>query len=557
MTLATPEQAREAATAAETLPRPVRLAFAYHARTKHTLKAYAAGPETLDWDMQPDPFRLFMGAPRLALPLRAHTLKTRFCDLFGASAPLPAAPTLDKVALLLELSFGLSAWKELGPDRWALRCNPSSGNLHPTEAYVLTQGIEGVDDGVFHYVSRDHTLELRCALEQVSGPRLLVGLSSIQWREAWKYGERAFRYCQLDTGHALGALRYAAAALGWGVRLVPDVDSATIAGLLGLDRDEDFPKAEREDPELLAEIVLSPDADVGAPLLLAPAVGARWMGTANVLDHHPLYRWPAIDQVSEATHAAEGAATPDADPGALCAALPLPPAPALGRTSAAALILGRRSAQRFDARSPVAAADFFRILDALMPRAALPFDVWDFAPRLHPILFVHRVAGLAAGVYALPRRPGMEETLKAAMREDFAWRRVEDAPAHLPLFQLAAADARGITRTVSCHQAIASDGAFTLAMLAEFEPLVSADPWRYRQLHWEAGLLGQALYLEAEAAGVRGTGIGCYFDDELHRLLGLDGIAFQSLYHFTVGYPVADTRIRTEPAYAERPAPGA
>jgi len=27
------------------------------------------------------------------------------------------------------------------------------------------------------------------------------------------------------------------------------------------------------------------------------------------------------------------------------------------------------------------------------------------------------------------------------------------------------------------------------------------------KLFWEAGLLGQVLYLEAEAAGVRGTGI--------------------------------------------------
>jgi nitroreductase len=43
----------------------------------------------------------------------------------------------------------------------------------------------------------------------------LVGLSSIFWREAWKYGERAFRYCQHDVGHALGTLRSAAAALGW------------------------------------------------------------------------------------------------------------------------------------------------------------------------------------------------------------------------------------------------------------------------------------------------------------------------------------------------------
>ena len=33
--------------------------------------------------------------------------------------------------------MGLSAWKAYGGNRWALRCNPSSGNLHPTEGYLL------------------------------------------------------------------------------------------------------------------------------------------------------------------------------------------------------------------------------------------------------------------------------------------------------------------------------------------------------------------------------------------------------------------------------------
>jgi hypothetical protein len=74
-------------------------------------------------------------------------------------------------------------------------------------------------------------------------------------------------------------------------------------------------------------------------------------------------------------------------------------------------------------------------------------------------------------------------------------------------------------------------------------------PWWYRRLFWEAGVLGQVLYLEAEAAGVRGTGIGCYFDDPFHDLLGLTGDRFQDLYHFTVGGPVDDPRLLTRPPY--------
>ena len=60
-----------------------------------------------------------------------------------------------------------------------------------------------------------------------------------------------------------------------------------------------------------------------------------------------------------------------------------------------------------------------------------------------------------------------------------------------------------------------------------------------------AGMLGHALYLEAEAAGVRSTGIGCYFDDEMHELLGIDDDRWQSLYHFTIGGPIDDTRLVT------------
>ena len=60
------------------------------------------------------------------------------------------------------------------------------------------------------------------------------------------------------------------------------------------------------------------------------------------------------------------------------------------------------------------------------------------------------------------------------------------------------------------------------------------------------------LYLEAEAAGVRGTGIGCFFDDPVHQLFGLVGQRYQSVYHFTVGTPITDERIETGPPYPQR-----
>jgi hypothetical protein len=116
---------------------------------------------------------------------------------------------------------------------------------------------------------------------------------------------------------------------------------------------------------------------------------------------------------------------------------------------------------------------------------------------------------------------------------------------------LVPADVRNAAKMICCHQDIAADGAFAVAMLAELEPAIGEyGASFYKRLHWEAGAIGQVLYLEAEAAGVRATGIGCFFDDALHEVLGLDGRSLAMLYGFTVGGPVDDPRIRTAPAYA-------
>jgi SagB-type dehydrogenase family enzyme len=233
----------------------------YHNRTKHGLERYAKGPESIDWEDQPDQFRRFSGCEIVTLPKPGTELEPLFADLDNLET-IPAKPlNMANAGLLLELAFGLSAWKQFGPSRWALRCNPSSGNLHPTEAYLVSTGNDFIKSGVYHYVSHDHSLEQRCRFAgNLPGSGLLIGLSSVHWREAWKYGERAYRYCQHDTGHALGALRYSAATLGWTVELLAEWSDEDIAKLLGLDRD-DFNQQEHESPDLICRINTHPIFD--------------------------------------------------------------------------------------------------------------------------------------------------------------------------------------------------------------------------------------------------------------------------------------------------------
>ena len=113
------------------------MVLAYHHRTKHHFDRFARSLGHLDWATQPDPFRTFKGAKQVDLPLAADFLTTSYADLYAPFAA-PARPLeLQNVAILFELAFGLSAWKQYRDNRWALRCNPSSGNLHPTEGYVI------------------------------------------------------------------------------------------------------------------------------------------------------------------------------------------------------------------------------------------------------------------------------------------------------------------------------------------------------------------------------------------------------------------------------------
>jgi SagB-type dehydrogenase family enzyme len=517
--------------------------FAYHQRSKHLPNAYAKGPASLDWDDQPNPFRRFQGCAEIPLPTPGAEPHCRFADLDQPQNIAAQDLNLHSIGLMLELAFGLSAWKQFGPDRWALRCNPSSGNLHPTEAYLLCLNAELLPPGLYHYYSLNHCLQQRCVYQPaVVSDEIYIALSSVHWRESWKYGERAFRYCQHDSGHALAALSYAAACLGWRVELLDEVADQDLARWLGLDREADFIAREPETPELICRIqvgALPSESGVVFNRAELPTQ-AQWFGQAQILSPFHIYRWPIIDEM--VLHTAK-ALTHKTRQTLAVGALP----PLANPINAGALIRQRRSAQQFDAHAPALPLSHFRrILSALQPSAKPPFTAWNRPARVHLALFVHRVQDLKPGLYFMPRDSAGVERFKNAFCADFLW---QETDLGLPLYYLLEGSYTQAAKNLSCHQNIAGDSSFSLGMLCEFADTVNAAPWQYRHLFWECGLLGQILYLEAEAAAVRGTGIGCFFDDLMHGVLGLHDQHWQSLYHFTVGPPLQDQRLQTLPAY--------
>ncbi|KAJ8748993.1 hypothetical protein K2173_013433 [Erythroxylum novogranatense] len=570
-------------------PEKLNQVLTYHNQTKHSFTNYARGPYGLDWANQPNPFRRYVSAPLLPLVHLPTDSDNPSAPSFGPlyhslfkSLPPPQPISKSTISQLFYDSLALSAWKTTGFSTWSLRANPSSGNLHPTEAYLIAPPIGSLSDSAFvaHYAPKEHSLELRASVSPEFFPKFfpdnsfLVGISSIFWREAWKYGERAFRYCNHDVGHAIAAITIAAAGLGWDVKLLDGLGFEELERLMGVYNYQGFripsrpvkgkmPEIEFEHPDCVLLVFPNGvnDFDVNYEELSSAIMefeNLTWKGKPNMLSKEHIC-WDIIYRTAEAVKKP------------LTPALRLMVDPFQGSgicsersykgLSVRHVVRKRRSAVDMDGVTKMERETFYQILLHCLPsgsgngvkqkrQLAMPFRALSWDAQVHAVLFVHRVNGLPNGLYFLVRNEDHLDQLKKATRAEFKWAKPEGCPVDLPLYELARGDCQQIAKRLSCNQDIASDGCFSLGMVSHLEPaLRQKGVWMYPRLFWETGVLGQVLYLEPHAIGISATGIGCFFDDPVHELLGLKGSNFQSLYHFTVGGPVLDKRIMSLPAY--------
>ncbi len=499
--------------------------YRYHCDTKHTLARLYSHPHFLDWANQPNPFRHYDGAELIDLPVPERPAAREYFGL--ANATESASVTLSTVSQLLYYSMAISAWKEVPKRglRWALRVNPSSGNLHPTETHLIARNVAGLEDGCYHFRVDGFQLEQRYAgpvddvLRGLCGecamaPRVLtVVLTSIFAREAWKYRARAFRYCHHDLGHAVGAIAEASRGLGLPCFCNHLFDDSVIEQALGLDGGDEVPGA-----------VLSMGME--AEDLRSTGVNARcFQGTANVLTDAPI-EYSAIEEVYRATAGRGGARDAPVSPPTCGDGVAL----SLQRSCDSRrdlwdVIRQRRSGVNFDGKTAISADEFGAILHRAT--AAAPGDVFHGPERrgfVRCYVYVHRVSGVDAGVYQYDR-------------------------CEHRLVRVRAGDQRKAATRLSLGQRIAGDSAFAVSMIADFDGAYRSLGERgYRAMHLEAGFIGQGLYLGAETVGVNATGIGAFFDDKVNRYLGL-GEGSEVIYHFTVGRAVEDVRLRTTAAY--------
>jgi SagB-type dehydrogenase family enzyme len=429
--------------------------------------------------------------------------------------------------------------------------NPSSGNLHPTEAHLILPPISPLKSGVYHYHALGHALEKRADIPSELWQNIvshfgvegfLIGVSSIFWRESWKYGERAFRYCNHDAGHALACVSFSANLFGWKVTYLNALSDEEIKTVLGFNQIR-FRELEEEHTDFLALVHRPISSQIPRDLpdqLIAKFAELPFVGEPNKLSERSV-NWEIIYQTARLT---EKPPTQEIRVKLGDRKLSIGEADQLTATD---IIRRRRSATAFDRSASVTRNQFLNMLDKTLPRMdCAPFDTELIEPSSHLLVFVHRVVDLRPGLYFFIRAEKDFDRIKQLSRDDFLWAPVEP---DVPLYLLAQGNFMQQAMMVSCHQEIAGFSAFSLGMISKFKEVITDAPYRYRHLFWETGMVGQVLYLEAEAQGARGTGIGCFFDDAVHEIMGFKDNQYQSLYHFTVGKPIEDTRLTTYAAY--------
>jgi SagB-type dehydrogenase family enzyme len=496
----------------------------YHESTKHSAEALRRAAHVLDWAHMPDPFRHYEGVPVLDLPANPPVPETPALEvLLGASGNSAAGHGAVFLSELLYNSAAISASKRVPTtgDRYALRVNPSSGNLHPTEFHFCTQGLKDWPDGLYHYRPSAHMAEQRALggvdlkLAASSAPMVFI-LTSIAWREAWKYRDRAYRYCLHDIGHAWQALALGARAMGCETFAIGHFLDDEIAECSRLHGDEW--------PMLIVElrggsIPVLEQHERERELDEPRAGGTVWYsGQANQLSREVVV-YPRIDQIQDATKLRDRASR------TISAAKP--PTRGSGEIKLPAFASSRRSfgevaRKRRSALDFVGGRQFISLaqLSVILAVTAKPIRADFDGPRfINLYVYAHRVEGLDAGVYRFWPEPGELERIKCG-------------------------DQRVASAGLSLGQDLAGNACVAFSMIGDIERAVRAHGDRgYRYVHFEAGAIGHKLYLAAEALGLGATGIGAFYDEAVHDYLNVTADQGQVVYHFAIGYPVIDPRL--------------
>lgn len=497
-------------------------AVQYHQKTSYA--RHRLDGQALDWANQPNVYKTYPGLEPILLPREPRLPAQPLSDLFqqGSATDPRSIITVEDLSALFLLTCSLTARARHPGGDFYYRSAASAGALYPTEIYTALTGIDGLEDGLYHFSIAHHGLiRIRSAAALVfsgpersepaaAGPRLVFFLTAIFFRSSWKYRARAFRYHLLDTGHVLEHLVLALRTLSLPYRLAFDFEDPVLGNFLGLD--------EKQEAPLALCLVNTPEVAFRTGPSLEP-LPADFQQAGRV--SHREVDYPLIREAYQAGGTSKIDTPPDLNmvtqlgpKPASWSPLPAPPLSTL-KAPLEQAVFSRRSRRNY-VTAPLERESW----QALWGTLVLFAGEQPAGRPPHQILAIgclaDRVAGVSPGFYLLD------------------W----------PTGSLGLAAPGSLTQSMAgicLDQAWLAQAAVHFCFLTNLEVLDERQGARgYRYAMLQAGRLGERLYLTATALGLGCCGIGALYDQEAAGLLGLNE-ASRLLYLVAVG-PVKSNR---------------
>jgi SagB-type dehydrogenase family enzyme len=477
-------------------------------------------PHYLDWQNQPSVFKDYPGITPLSLPSDLSLPDEKLSALLRSEQVGEKVEEMDveAVSLILRLAHTLTAKARSAGGDYYFRSVASAGALYPTELYISTHSVRGLDDGLYHFAIHRHCLYPIRAKDITpyvirftqtpdnKVPHLTFFLSAIFFRSAWKYRNRSYRYHLLDTGHLVENLVQALNILRLPFCLSYEFDDSSVNELLGLDERKEvclalvhvLGNAVRSEPTM-TEI-----AELPAEMNKASQVATKEMDYPAVQEFHQA----GASLIPEAGSAPEMHDELGAVPERWIRA-PVPSAwPEIMNYSEA--LYKRRSRRNF-VQEPLSEDHVGALLDSICAEdLADSAGGAEYQGSLAIAFLAGGVEGTEPGFYLLDRT---RASLGLVSSGNFI-----ESMAHICLDQQWLAKA-------AVHFLF-------LTNLDLMDQTWGARGYRYAML--TAGRMGQRLYMAATAIGLGCCGIGALYDGEAAELLGLNE-ASKLLYLAAVG----------------------
>ncbi len=494
-------------------------AWTYHDATKHTWASVRTGGHMMDFTNQPRPWKLYeTRLPAVDLGNDAGASGATALDALRglASADGAAELTLPRIAALLRLSAGVTKQLSVPGGTMRFRAAACTGALYHIELYLVTAELPGLPAGVYHYGAHDNALRLlrtgdfRGTLARstggesaVSRAQAVIAYTTTYWRNAWKYGPRAYRHAFWDSGTIIANTLATASAHGVAASVVTGFVDDDVNLLLGVDGETE------------AAVALVPLGRAAIPAPDPPRVDSLALGTVPLsreeIDFPPIRAMHAASSLGPDDDVAawrlRGAPPAEARAGKLVA---LPEGPGSSR-GLEETIVRRGSSRRFE-RTPVSLADAAAVLDAAGHRVPLDATAPTAPALADAYVIANAIDGVPAGAYRYVREGPALELLHAGD--------TREAAAHLDL-----------------DQPLGGDAAFNVYFLADLHTLLGQLGNRaYRAAQLDASIAAGRAYLAAYALGLGATGL-TFYDDDVTDFFGPTAAGKSVMFLIAVGVP--------------------